>query len=220
LAIRYADRIAPRPRDASAVSRLSGRVEDPMSNERWDIELDATYELNSRVDEFTAHIPDVVRPDGTMGRPDLQVANAGAPLSLPEQIHLEHKWQDQIRLNLGGDFNVIPGLAALRAGVSFETSGIKRGFTQLDFIPGQRVGLHGGLTVRLGQLDISLAYAHIFQRDETVSEGDAAVVQTVALDQGAIDSGDAAARQHTNVNAGRYTASYDIASLALNYHFQ
>jgi long-subunit fatty acid transport protein len=187
-----------------------------MSNERWDIELDATYELNSRVDEFTAHIPR--QPDGTAY--DLQVANAGSPLPLPDNTHLEHQWQDQLRLNLGGDFNVIPGLAALRAGVSFETSGLKRGYTQLDFIPGQRIGLHGGLTVRLGRLDISLAYAHIFQRTETVSEGDAAIVQTVALDQAAIDNGDEGARQHTNVNAGRYTVSYDIASLALNYHFQ
>jgi len=216
VAVRYADRIAPRPADPTAVSRLSGRVEDQMSNERWDIELDATYEMNSRVDEFTAHIPN--QADGS--RPALIVESGGSPLSLPENIHLAHQWRDQLRLNLGGDYNVIPGLAALRAGVSFETSGLKRGFTQVDFIPGQRVGLHGGLTVRLGQLDISLAYAHVFQRDETVTEGDSSIVQTVALDQAAIDNNDPASRQHTNINAGHFTASYNIASLALNYHFQ
>ncbi len=216
--IRYADRIAPRPEDPSAVSRLSGRIEDPMSNERWDIEFDATYEMNSRVDQFTVTIPDLPGMPGI--RPDLQVANAGTPLPLPNNSYLEHQWQDQLRLSLGGDYNVIPGLAALRAGVSYETSGLKRGYTQLDFIPGERLGLYGGLTVRIGRVDVSLAYSHIFQRSETVSEADASVVQTVALDQAAIDSGDASARQHTNVNAGRYTASYNIASLAVNYHFQ
>ena len=44
-------------RSRKRISDLSGRVEDPMVNERWDIEFDFVYEHNSKVDEFVVTLP-------------------------------------------------------------------------------------------------------------------------------------------------------------------
>lgn len=207
LGVRYADRITPRPRDVQAVERLSNRVEDPMSNERWDVEVDVIYEMNSRVDAL------VVRPpvDAT-----LLIGDAGGmpvELPLPDRIALPHNWKDQLALRVGGDYNVIPGMAAVRLGFSFETDGVTPGYQGLDFFPTQRIGIHGGLTVRLGRIDVSLAYAHIFQSDIEVPahvEGDD---DTAQLEQVSADEmGDI-------INAGTYSSNFDVLAISANYHF-
>jgi len=195
--VRYADRISPRPRDPGAISRLSGRIEDPMANERWDVELDVVYEMNSRVDAFTLTLP----PGYMLG-----------PYAVPsDPILLRHNWKDQLSFRLGGDYNVIPGMAAVRAGVSYETNGIENGWTQTDFMPFARLGLHAGLTLRLGKLDINLAYAHIHQFEVEVTNGEMRPVYALPPTS---FSGVA------TINSGTYTSNVDILSLGVNYHFQ
>ena len=224
LGIRYADRFAPRPRDTSAVERLSGRVEDSMSNERWDVELDVVYERNKRVRNFLIDLPD----DAELVLQNTPAGSATTVLPLPDEIRIPHRWRDQLSIRLGGDWNVIPGMAALRLGASFETDGSSPSYTGIDFIPGQRFGIHGGLTVRLGRLDISLAYAHIFQADITIEEcPPAAMGETEPQRTARCEANDQAAYRQISaempeaadiVNAGVYTANYDIVSLGVTWH--
>jgi long-chain fatty acid transport protein len=211
LGARYANRITQRPRDVAAIERLSGRVEDPMSNERWDIELDVVYERNSAVDDFVIHFPD----EGLLTRrwtpPDPSMpADMGAVTEdvypIPRRIEIPHRWKDQLSFRLGGDYNVIPGMAAVRAGVSFETNGVDERYANIDFWPTQRIGAHVGLTARLGRFDVSLAYAHFFNSTTEVAPADAALPQISADENGNI------------INAGTYKSSVDVVSLGVNWH--
>lgn len=224
--IRYADRISPRADDPSEVSRLTHRVEDSMSNERWDIEFNFTYEMNSRVDQFQANLP---AGNTIFVQPFLDP-------EIPDTVVLPHAWKDQLSFSLGGDYNIMPGLASLSAGVSFETRGVETNtdcidaypseapgipegqsgggcnYVQLDFMPFQRVGLHGGINIRAGNLDVSLSYAHFFQETITVSTESAGLPQVVAGDPGRGDG--------TVINAGTYTSSFDVFAIGINYHLR
>lgn len=171
---------------------------DRMEDEVFDLEVNATYELNSVVDEFTLNLP-----TGTT----IDIGDGGAGAPLPTQVHLPHQWKNQLIMRLGGDWNVLPGVLALRAGMHFETSGVTPAYTQLDFIPGQRIGLHVGATYRIGRFDISAAYAHIFQETITVDGSQAAYHQIAALDAGRV------------INNGTYTSHYNVFSLGANVHF-
>jgi hypothetical protein len=209
LGVRYADRISPRPTDPAQVERLSGRVEDPMSNEWWDVELDVVYERNSLVDDL-----EISFPAGTVLETRNIVPDGGSgarleetELPFPSRVVVPHRWKDQLSFRLGGDYNVMPGLAALRLGFSFETRGIRKGYATPDFLPGMRFGVHAGLTLRLGRFDVSLAYAHLFQETFEVGVDEAAVPQISAVPEAA-----------RIVNAGSYSANFDVFSLGLNWH--
>jgi long-chain fatty acid transport protein len=171
-------------------------VFDRMNHELFDVELDFVYEVNSRVDAFRVNLGE---------NPMLEVPFAGgASAPLPTPLRLEHRWRDQWGLRLGGDLNVIPGKLALRLGVHYESNGVDPRYAQLDFVPGQRIGLHGGATLRLGRLDLSLAYLHIFQADIVTTNGD---FRQIALGTGVV------------VNNGTISGSWDALSLGGTYHF-
>jgi long-chain fatty acid transport protein len=197
--IRYADRIRPRDTPAKGGRLLDGRVNDRMTNERWDIELNVVYERNSNVDYIRVAMP--VAADGT--RPSV----LGNEL---DDVILPQNWRDQIVFRLGGDYNVVPGVLALRGGLSFETNGVTRGFEQLSFRPGQRVGVHGGFTYRIAhRVDVVLAYAHIFEQTIDLTMGEAQLEADSPLgDEGGFTT-----------NAGRFSSHYNVVSLGLNAYF-
>lgn len=203
IAFRYANRIAARPRRRSELERVAGRTEDNMVNERFDIELDVAYELTSMVDEFVVTIVD----------PDRNLETVGP---LPERLTIAHEWRNTVSVRLGGDWNVLPGLAALRAGFSFEQGAMPDSHLVLDFPALTRFGAHAGLTVRYGKFDFSLAYAHFFMIAQEVQscpepEGHdncAQGRQTVAAGEGHV------------VSAGRVTAGLDMLSLGVTFNFR
>lgn len=206
--IRYGakrDGAPPRP-------EANGRPRDPLAEEVWDIELDVIYEFNSRVDDLALRPQDdatltttFVAPPPAPGAPSETITNtvdSGVDLSIP------HRWRDQIGVRLGGDYNIIENLLALRSGISFESNGVRDAFVQTDFIPAQRVGLHAGVTVRAGSFDLSAGYAHLFQKTVNASEDEARLTPVEP-------TGD----QDTIINAGRYTASWDIVSVGASFKF-
>ncbi len=181
----------------AAQESLRGETYDRMNTELFDVEFDAVYELNNRVNDFVVTLPE---------NPKAEIPGVGLS-PLPSPIHLGHKWQNQLSLRLGGDFNVLPGTLAVRAGVSYETSGVDNRFAQLDFIPGERIGVGGGATLRLGKLDLSLAYQHIFQADITSTATDTEGLRQIALGAGEV------------INQGTYSARFDVFSLGATYRF-
>ena len=217
---RFADRITPRMRDPRAVERVSGRVEDSMSNERWDVELDAVYETNSRVDDLVVTFPDdrpgLAAPEYIGG---VSMMNS---IIIPPVATVPHRWKDQLSLRLGGDYNIVPGRFAARLGASFETNGVTPEYMGIDFFPTMRFGIHAGVTVRFGRLDLSLAYSHFF--NETITTPAGANYDNCAD----MSAGGAAARQvaatGTNtmgcvVNAGTFSSNLNALALSGNYHF-
>ena len=188
-------------------AELPGRSDrDPVRDELFDVELGVSWELNSRVDAFRIDVPD----DANL---DFAFYDASGTLRMPTGAPIEDRavpklWQNQLTLHLGGDAHVVPERLTLRAGASFETRGIDVTNLSVDFMPLMRFGIHGGVTLRLGNLDLSLAYAHIFQETVTVEPGEARYNAVAASGTGPI------------VNAGTYESSYDVVSFGGSYRFR
>lgn len=160
--LRFADRRVPRPRGTGRDGEVDGNVvvHDAMQDERWDIELDVEYQINSRND---AQLIDF--KDGS--RVQFRAADASQTISnfaLPNEITIQKQWRDQVSVRLGGSANIVPGILSVSAGTHYETRGVTPAYMQVDFWPVSRVGLHGGVTLRVtNSVDFTLAYAHMFQ---------------------------------------------------------
>jgi long-subunit fatty acid transport protein len=169
-AIRYASRLAPRP-SGTGHDDLSPdgthRLHDAFEEERLDVELDVQYEMNARHRDLTIqYAPNqTVEFESTSGTVTMQ---AFPDPSLPV-TSVQKRWRDQISVRLGGSYNVLPGLFGVSAGVHYENRGVDPSYMQVDYWPLQRVGLHAGARVRVAHnIDVMLAYAHIFQESLVV----------------------------------------------------
>ena len=160
--IRYADRFAPRPRGSGSSEADPASPEvihDALQDERFDVEIDAEYELNSRNDQQVLTYP--------LQNVLFKSADPSKPISMamaPTRTVIEKHWKDQLSLQAGGTFNVVPGKFGLSAGVHWENRGIDPSYMQIDFWPVSRLGLHGGVIVRVAKaIDLVASFAHIFQ---------------------------------------------------------
>ncbi|MFW5924573.1 MAG: OmpP1/FadL family transporter [Myxococcota bacterium] len=185
-------------------------IGDRLSTEKFDVEANLMVIFAERVDSFVVDLPDdetlTVDP-GVEGIPPVDVA-------LPDDIAIEHRWHTRLGLHVGGDYNPIPGVLGLRAGLSFNSDGVDDGFENIDFTPFRRVGLHAGATVRIASVvDLSVAYAHIFQPDRDVGVDEAGVRRVVGGDE-PTDPADAEV-----VNAGTITSDYDLLMVEASGHF-
>jgi hypothetical protein len=200
--IRYADRIRPRPDKYVGLLKAKDPIHDPMADENWDIELDAVLYMNADnvgqgfVTDSSIPAPyKVESATGQNGNYNVSLNPGTFPggMCIPNEKNCKkyiaaprdiHGW-DQISLRLGGDYNVLPNVLALRLGVSYESRGQDPEFVRPTFtMPFERVGIHGGATWRVdGRTDISIGYAHFFQ--ETIS----LAVNTSQSGEGAVGSG-------------------------------
>jgi hypothetical protein len=193
-------------RYAQPLASPADDIGDRLSTERFDVELGVVLTFGRRVDRFTVDLPSGAQL--VVPSPDPLLAG-DTVVELPERFEVEHRWRTQVALRLGGDYNVLPGVLAVRGGVSYESHGVQRGYPQLDFQPFTRVGLHVGGTWRLaGRVDLSVAYAHLFQPDVNVS------VQDAALRRGVGGDADPQNPEHAAiVNAGRFSSRYNVLVL-------
>jgi hypothetical protein len=170
--LRYADRLAPRPTGTGSEETdfASGdTLHDPLQDERFDVEVDVAYEINSRFKEQVIEY-------GQGGRINFRAAGSETlsftPYPVPEvpRTVIQKQWRDQISVRVGGTYNVLPGMLGLSAGAHYETRGVDPDYMQIDFFPLQRVGLHGGVIVRVANaIDLVFSYAHIFQEELVVA---------------------------------------------------
>ncbi len=185
LGIRFADRIVPRPENYAGFSGGTDPVRDSMSEERWDIEFNFIYYFNSTFDELNFEFV----PSERITRVSTDEAGAVSTISGPPGVCPDNDGDgspdsdpsgnclvnyvmpakfggnDQISMRLGGDYNIIPDVFAVRAGVSYEGRGADPDYTRPPYgLPFERLGLHTGFTWRLdGRTDLTFAFAHFFQ---------------------------------------------------------
>ena len=168
-AIRYADRLAPRPSGTGQEeTKDSNRSEirDPFLNERWDLELDLEYLKASRhkdliIDYVEEQAIEFERDNGAISMARFPDALRGGAST--DTVIGKH-WKDQIAIKLGGSYNILPGVFGVSLGGHYETRGVDPSYMQVDYWPVQRVGLHAGVKVRIsGRFDVVASYAHIFQ---------------------------------------------------------
>jgi hypothetical protein len=179
LGVRYADRLTPRPKDLRAAHEAAGEtVEDHMQTERWDVEVDGIYYWTSVYDKqqyttrdamLTLHSID---PSGIIGTipaspGDCLKRDPNTNLCIGDrQVKTQLGGKNQFTVRVGGDYNLLPGLFAVRAGVSYEQSGQDPSMLNLLNYMLSRTGIHAGMTVRLaGKTDVSFGYAHFIQEN-------------------------------------------------------
>ena len=142
-----------KPSWADKPDKPGRRVRDPMSEDWFDVEVDFTWANNSAVDNLELRFqPGIVIKDGS----------AGGVGQVPVNGDIPHKWRDVFGVRLGGDVVVLPNRLTLRTGGYFETKGQDDAYLAIDFVNGWKAGLSGGATVRLGPIDLSVAYQHTF----------------------------------------------------------
>jgi hypothetical protein len=172
--VRYSDRLAPRSvgtgRGESDLA-YDEPIHDPLEDERWDVEVDLEYQINSRNDSQVVSYADVRLVDFVPENPQSAPMQVELPHPMGEQHTIVEKhWKDQVSVRLGGTYNPLPGLLGISAGAHYETRGVTPAFMQTDFWPVARLGLHAGVTVRVaGAIDLVVAYAHIFQETIVVA---------------------------------------------------
>jgi hypothetical protein len=177
LGVRYADRLKPRFKDLRAAHAAAEKVvEDHMLTERWDLELDLIYYFTSVYDkqQYTTRDAQVVlrsidangvisEIDASPG--DCQLRDPMTNNCIGDRIvRTNLGGKDQITARLGGDYNLLPGLLAVRGGVSYETRGQDPDMLNVLNYMLSRTGLHAGFTLRVAdKTDISFGFAHFFQ---------------------------------------------------------
>ncbi|HKU42387.1 MAG TPA: hypothetical protein VJR89_29715, partial [Polyangiales bacterium] len=165
LALRYANRLTPRPQGVLAEDAKLGRggaIHDAFQDERFDVELDVHYEMNARNRELSIeYVPNQFAEfESLSGAVTMQAfPDPSMPVS-----KVQKRWRDQISVRLGGSYNVLPGSFGVSAGVHYENRGVDPSYMQVDYWPLQRIGLHAGVRVRISNaFDLLFSYAHVFQ---------------------------------------------------------
>lgn len=247
--VRFADRLRDRPtgtgHDEGEQSPGAEPVHDAFNDEQWDVEFDVVYEMNSRVKAQDVDFDEgqVIRlPTAAGGESTVPFPDTDTP-----PTYIQKNWKDQLSLRVGGSYNFIPGVFGVSVGAHYENRGIDPNFMNIDFFPVERVGLHAGVTVRLiGSVDVSLAYAHIFQetitvapqandptsvngQDKRVGLAAGRGAQARVLEEDPVTDADGVAMLRQNatkapnapvfVNAGKYVSSIDVLSLGVQMHF-
>jgi hypothetical protein len=224
---RYGHRLRPRAHMRPGDAALRPGPDDPMADELFDIELDVVYERNTQVGDFVVN----TAPGST-----IRIQNAdgsGTNVPVPTPLPIPHGWRDNIVLRLGGDVNIIPGVLALRAGVSYDQplDPTWMRYVINDFIQGWRVGLHVGGTVRIdNRVDISIAYAHYFAESLQIDDASFRLiaatgaqgvcgVNSSGYNQSVVSTGCYPMGFGNAVNAGSYTQQFNMVSVAGTYHF-
>lgn len=187
--VRYADRFAPRPTGTgqNEARGLHGeRIHDPFEDERWDVELDAEYQMNDRnKDQVIQYAPgQFVEFKSTTGA----ITKAAFPDETRPYTAIPKRWQNQISLRAGGTYNILPGLFGISAGAHYETRGVDPGYMQIDYWPVSRIGLHMGVSLRVFRtFDFFASYAHIFQETIVVGAPPHDEAANIAMAYGAAD---------------------------------
>jgi long-chain fatty acid transport protein len=180
--------------------------------ELFDVELDVELETWSRVNQFT------VDTNGLSANLD------GADVDLG-RIAIQKQWRDTVAARLGGDWAVVPGRLALRAGLFYESAVAAPAYANVDFPGGPMLGGSVGASVAFGRSwEIALAYRLRHQTEVTVTEPNARVYQQVPASACMPPYTDANAcnphylgQPSPAINAGSYEATSHYLSVALLY---
>jgi hypothetical protein len=178
-AVRYSDLLRPRARDRSTTTTSAERpVEDQMATERFDLEVDFIYYLTSAYDraQFTTGDAQLtlltVDPSGAMG--SLPASPGDCVQRDPTTnncigdrlVKTDYNGKNQFTVRVGGDYNILPGVLALRAGVSYETRGQDPADLNVLNYMLSRTGIHAGVTLRVsGKTDFTIGYAHFIHEN-------------------------------------------------------
>ncbi len=190
---------------------------DPMRDELFDVEVNAHYEGSSVLQAVVTNSTGMV-----------EVSPGQFGPATPEVV-LRRSWRDTVGLRVGGDYNAIRNVLALRAGLSWDlgaqTGARTYNGTVVDWNPDagidtggyDTVGVSLGGSYRWRSLTIDVAYQHVFTGGQDVVEGRSQVVSgTVQItpQDCARGPGYPGPGACTN-NQGIYSASLDLLAIGV-----
>jgi hypothetical protein len=193
---------------------------DPMRDELFDLEINVSWENTS--------VMDAVR---TRNSGELEFS-PGSRFPVTPSAALRKSWRDVLGVRIGGDFNAIREVLAIRAGFAYE-QGAQTGprvwqgqvvetnpDASIDTTAYDNLNVSLGASVRWRWFTIDLAYQHSFVTNNQVDNGRATIVSgLVPVDAAACAMmGPPGPGACTN-NRGEYRASLDVFSLGVTARF-
>lgn len=186
--------VLPLPMFARFGARYIGKI--------FDIEVDATYQTWSRVQDF------YVATNGLSGN----IVGPSIDETIPvTDVVVEKRWKDSFTLQVGSDVEVIEDKLTLRGGLGFESAVADRPYAHVDFAVGDHINAAIGGSMYFGKLEVALAYALRHQLPFHVTEAEGQVYQ----ERPGLDCTNPAMPCPTPpvVNAGSYWATSHFLSL-------
>ncbi len=181
--------------------------------ERFDVELDFTYETWSRVDRFT------LDAEGLVATIQGEVVDVGV-------IEIDKSWQDTVTLSLGSDYVVVRDVLSARGGLFYASAVAPRSHANVDFTGGQQLGGSLGASIQAGAAEVGLAYEYRHQLPVRISEGEGRVYQQVPASTCQPPYTDPSTCNESYlgqpspaVNAGRYSAHSHVVGVDVLYRF-
>lgn len=170
--------------------------------ERYDLELDATYEAWSSTQN----------PDPVVTVPDLGMFK-------DVQSVVTHQYKDTFSVRAGGAYNIEgrEGVLSLRAGAFYDSSSTDAAYTRVDFDTLAKVAGTVGLGVKHGAFALDLAYAAVASVPRTVEPGQGRVFPINGAKGGAPINGNG--DPLPAVNEGAYRAFTHIFSVGATVTF-
>jgi hypothetical protein len=154
LAARYA---APLPATVSAAGSGLG---DPLDTELWDVEVDAGYSFTERTGRAS------LKADRDVTVVTRNVDGTGGTTVVPREdlgtFEVDRHLLDSFVVRLGGSYAVLPRRLMAQAGAFYESRGVEPAYAEIDSFAFRRLGLGLGFVLRLGDFDVTAAYAHVF----------------------------------------------------------
>ncbi len=179
-------------------------VRDPLVDDLFDVEVDGSYTRNSVYKSVYLRFPQTP-PIPIQGTGGVVPPNGDVAMNLTG---------DTIGVRVGGDYNVLPGKLAVRAGGWFEPSVQHAQDLNATVVASQRIGVSGGATYRLGRFDLEAGYMHVFfATQDNGGNGDIRALS------GKASAMPVAYRSPYPINGGKLTASANIVSLGATMHF-
>lgn len=188
-------------------ARLVGVGEAPDAEPWGDLELDLVYEAWSLYERIG------IAFDGAF---DLESAENDLPL---RPLDLPRRYRDTISVRLGG--GIRPGLDWLRlfGGVFYESAAAGAEHATVDATTGHRLGLGVGVAVRVGPVEATAAYLHVFELDVDVADTDIFQQRPLSACERPYDDptvcDPVGQPSGPPVGNGRYSANLSLASFGL-----
>lgn len=183
---------------------------DP-KKERFDLELDFTYEAWRFAKTFE------LASNGLVASPTLQADDVEVGT-----IVIQKQWRHVFGLALGSDVVAIDDRLIVRGGLRYETPTAHPAYTNVDFATGHMLGTGVGFSVLIKGFEIAAAYEFTGMLPVEVTEAEGRVYQQTpgqVCDEPDNNCSPDIPGPSPTVNAGRYLASFHAASLELLYRF-
>ncbi len=168
--------------------------------EVFDVELNVVYERWSMLENYTVDLEGTIKLFAAAQAPDVIIAK---------------NWNDTVAVRLGGTYHASKALG-ISLGGYYESAAVPVNYSHLDFPSFARVGLGAGVEVHVGDVDLTLAYAHVFQETRVVDERYGKVYQQRPIAE-CPDNCDGF--DPLPANAGKFETGFSTVSLSGTYRF-